>query len=461
MGEISTKAPSGFRDFSPKEATKRASLIHKIEEQYTLHGFQRIMTSTCENLSNLEGKGVGIENEHLIFKIQKRGKAFEEAVSDILKDNATVQESIQNLSRHTADLALRPELTLPLARYVSQFRNELTFPLKLFQIAPVWRAERPQKGRYREFLQCDVDMLGCQSIGAELDCLGAMLAAIQSFDIGDIKLKLNDRRLINAVGEKLNIPPPLYKEILISLDKLPKIGQKALEKELKEKIPSDMLEELKCYFFQEESKNLDYWKDTHQEGVSALQELSSLLTESTAKGNTVKIEFEPSLVRGQDYYTGTIFELEIEASNPISIAAGGRYDNLLKLFGSPNTPAFGASIGFERVFLAILEKEAKENDCSAPKLFFPLFDESKRKFIIPILKQLRERKISCELYPEPVKIKKQFKYANAKNIPWSISLGDEELEKKVLGVKNMETGEETSIPMETFAERMEKTCNER
>ena len=460
MKGISTKAPSGFRDFSLKEATKRTQLIQKIEEQYTLHGFQRIITSSCENLSNLEGKGVGIENEHLIFKIQKRGKAFEKAVLDTFlqeeKNNATTQENIQTLARHAVDLALRPELTLPLARYVSQFRNELTFPLKLFQIAPVWRAERPQKGRYREFLQCDVDMVGCQGIGAELDCLQAMLAAIRTTNIGSIKLKLNDRRLINTVREKLQIPIPLYKEILILLDKLPKIGQEALEKELKEKVSTETLKKLKHYFFQEEARDLKWWEKVHPEGSQSLQELCSLL-----KDNTVEIEFEPSLVRGQDYYTGTIFELEMIDADPISIAAGGRYDSLLKLFGSPSTPSFGASIGFERIFLALLEKkDMKSTYVGTPNVFFPLFDKEKRVLIMPLLKQLRERNISCELYPEVIKIKKQFKYANEKNIPWSVSLGTEELEKKALVVKNMKTGEEVSIPMENFIERMEKMYHE-
>lgn len=425
MSKVPVLPPSGFRDFLPEEASARTRLIETITSIYRSHGFQPIGISMLENLSTLQGKGGGTDNEKLIFKVLKRGEELNRAV--------TTGDSSQ-----LADLGLRFDLTLPLARYCSRFKEQLPKPFKVFQIGPVWRADRPQKGRFREFYQCDVDIVGAKEIGAEADCISAILEVFTAVGLSGVEVHLNDRNLLAAL--RGNLSESDWASALVTLDKLDKIGPEGVEKELVAQLglmPEGIRKALN-------SGSLDDFTSVHSESASSLRELLALLG---ALCPEAKVVFNPTLVRGQDYYTGTIFELR-HAELAGSLAGGGRYNRLLEIFGGAETPAFGGSIGFERLCL-LLQEKSTQGFSPAPHVFFPLFDANLRGPVMALASALRKAGIRVDVFPDAAKLKNQFKYADDRGIPFTAILGQDEWNKRTVKLKKMADRTEESVSIET------------
>lgn len=431
MSRVPVNPPSGFRDFLPEEASARATLIQGITEIYLSHGFQAIGMPMLENLSTLQGKGGGADNEKLIFKVMKRGEELQRSLA--------AQEEL-------ADMGLRFDLTLPLARYYARFREQLPKPFKVFQIGPVWRADRPQKGRYREFFQCDVDIVGAKEIGAEVDCIAAILEVFQRFGLEGVEVHLNDRRLLSALASGLD--SRAWGEALVTLDKLDKIGAEGVEKELREKlgaVPAGIQRILS-------QPDLASFRELDPESTSSLESILRLLSATGARA-----VFNPTLVRGQDYYTGTIFEVR-HAELSGSLGGGGRYNRLLEIFGGTETPAFGGSIGFERLFLLLQEKGRLASISSGPEVFFPLFGEEMRSKVLELAAGLRKRGIRADVFPDAAKLKNQFKYADDRKIPFVALLGSDELTAGRIKIKDMDARTEEAVSLEEFFATMERLC---
>jgi histidyl-tRNA synthetase len=439
MSKVPVLPASGFRDFLPSEAAARLSLEETIKRIYQSHGFQPIGMPMLENLSTLQGKGGGSDNEKLIFKVLKRGEELQRALDK--GDHSQL-----------GDMGLRFDLTLPLARYCARFKEQLPKPFKVFQIGPVWRADRPQKGRYREFFQCDVDIVGAKEIGAEVECIEAILEVFRACGMDGIELHLNDRRLLSALRDE-SIPEERWSEALIILDKLDKIGPDGVSRELAEKfgqVPPGITRILS-------GERVDTLADLHPESFASLNQIVTLLEQAAPD---FRIVFNPTLVRGQDYYTGTIFELRHPELSG-SLGGGGRYNRLLEVFGSPETPAFGGSIGFERLFLLLQEKNLLAGDVFAPQLFFPLMDTSLRGPIHGLAGSLRRKGLRVDIYPDAAKLKKQFEYADQRRIPYVAVLGSDEWKAKTIKVKDMALRTERSYsiePISEFLEQMEQLC---
>ena len=437
--KVSVNPPSGFRDFLPDEAALRLSLVQSIVDVYTAHGFQPISLPFVENLETLQGKGGGSDNEKLIFKLLKRGEDLE--------------RSLQG-GQALADMGLRFDLTLPLARYCARFRDKLPRPFKVFQVGPVWRADRPQKGRYREFYQCDVDIVGAAELGAEVDCISAIAEVFSALKISGVEVHLNDRRLLAALREE-GFTDTQWAEALVTLDKLDKIGPEGVTKEWESRfgrIPQRLAEALR-----KDNSLPEDFRGTHAESAESLTTIIALLREAG-----IPAKFNPTMVRGQDYYTGTIFELRHPQLSG-ALGGGGRYNRLLEIFGGAETPAFGGSIGFERLFLLLQENQATQPAGLTPQIFFPLFDASLRPAIFRVAGELRRRGIRADVYPDATKLKNQFKYADERKIPFVAILGADEWQKKELKVKDMAARTETVYslePLASFAAQMEQLCKQ-
>jgi len=448
MSKVSTNPPSGFRDFLPAEAAARLELVETITRIYRSYGFQPIGMPMLENLSTLQGKGGGGENEKLIFKVMRRGDDLQRALE---------------AKTEIADMGMRFDLTLPLARYCARFREQLPKPFKVFQIGPVWRADRPQKGRFREFFQCDVDIVGSKEIGSEVDCISAILEVFASVKMEGVEVHLNDRRLLAALGANLGVGIPTWAKCLVSLDKLDKLPKEKVFEEIKNIIePEIPLTEpvmmvLEKMFVQENNSS---WSAQHPEAFASVEQIRSLLSENS--GNA-KVVFNPTLVRGQDYYTGTIFEIRHPDLSG-SLGGGGRYNRLLEVFGSPETPAFGGSIGFERLVMLLEERNAKNGAAqavAAPDIFFPLMDASLRPQVQKLAAGLRARGLSVDVFPDAAKLKNQFKYADDRKIPYTAILGQDEAATGQIKLKDMAKGTETGYSiqsLEPFFEEMAKLC---
>ena len=443
MTKISSTPPSGFRDFTPAESAARQELLQSIANCYRAHGFERIEISALENLSTLQGKGGGGDNEKLIFKVLKRGEQLEKA----LAQNAEL-----------ADMGMRFDLTLPLARYCANHQAEIPRPFKVFQMGSVWRADRPQKGRYREFVQCDVDILGAKEIGAEVEVLSAILSVFQKFAL-PVELHLNDRRLLLAWGKSLGVEEAKWPEVLVVLDKLDKLGASGVCQELAEKnlLDPKQVEKFAEALEKAELADLSAFAAIDPESAASLKEILEILTTNFPKESGIRLRFNPSLVRGQDYYTGTIFEIRHPELSG-SIGGGGRYNRLLELFGTQDTPAFGGSIGFERLVLLLQEQKKLSDKNSAPQVFFPLFAPSLRGRIFALAQELRLKGIRADVFPDAAKLKNQFKYADDRKIPFVASLGEEELNKGIIKLKNMSTREEKEVALKDFVKTLETLC---
>ena len=438
---ISVHPPSGFRDFLNQEAKRRLFLMNQISSVYQSFGFLPLETPVVENLDLLLGGGGGEENEKLIFKVLKRGDKLAEALPS-------------GDENRIAEFGLRFDLTLPLSRVVALHRGKIQLPWKVFHMGPVWRAERPQKGRYREFIQCDVDIIGAKGIGAEVEVIQAAAYALQSVGASGFELRLNDRRLIQAMAEKFGFTGSKVDQFAVILDKKDKVEIPVLMEQLAQVLGHALPSGVQALL--EGQMSLDQAPEFHAQAGHDLQTLVSTL--QALKLPLTRIVFDPSLVRGMGYYTGPVFELR-HSSAGYSFGGGGRYDRLIGRWSGQEIPACGMSIGFERLVLLLAELEAQAQSDSSV-LFFPVFDESLRAPVCSLASELRALGVCVDVYPDAAKIKNQFKFASEQGYRWVLIAGETEWASRVFKVKDFKTGEEVAVSAEALKDHVFKVLSQ-
>ena len=441
--------PKGTRDFSPVEMAKRNYIFNTIKEVYALYGFQQIETPAMENLSTLMGK-YGEEGDKLLFKILNSGDFLHGMTADEVANTSTLK-----LAAKFCEKGLRYDLTVPFARFVVQHREELALPFKRYQIQPVWRADRPQKGRYREFYQCDADVVGSESLLNEVELMQIVDTVFSKFGVR-VFIKINNRKILTGIAEMIGQADKIV-DITVAIDKLDKIGLDAVNAELAEDgIPADAIEKLQpiIKLSGTNAEKLQTMKEVLKDseiGVKGVEETEYILSKLGALGNGEaklhnEIELDLTLARGLNYYTGAIFEVKALDVQIGSITGGGRYDNLTGIFGMPGLSGVGISFGADRIFdvlnqLDLYPKEA----VNSTQLLFVNFGEKEADFCLDVLANVRAAGIRAEIYPDAAKMKKQMSYANAKQIPYVAIVGESELAESKINLKNMITGEQTLI----------------
>ena len=438
--------PKGTRDFSPEEMAKRNYILNTIISTYRLYGYREIQTPAMENLSTLLGK-YGDEGDRLIFRILNSG----DSLKDFDRQELLTIDPADFASR-ACDRGLRYDLTVPFARYVVQHRNEITLPFKRYQIQPVWRADRPQKGRYREFYQCDADVIGSDSLLHEVELTQIIDTVFAKLGVRVVIL-LNNRKLLTAISEQLGIENII--DLTVSIDKLEKIGWEGVEEELRGKgISEEAISRLKPILGISGSneEKLEKLADLFRESVvgrKGVEELTYILDKLRHCRLQNEVRLDLSLARGLDYYTGTIFEVKALDTPMGSITGGGRYDNLTGVFGQSGMSGVGISFGAERIFDVLEALDLyPESTHSGTQLLFINFGEKALDYILPLLGVLRSEGITTEVYPDDAKMKKQMSYANALSIPYVAFIGDDEIEQHTISVKDMESGEQQSYTTE-------------
>lgn len=446
--------PRGTRDFGPAEMQKRQYIFNIIRKNFELFGYQPIETPAMENIATLTGK-YGEEGDQLVFKILN-SRIHENKNKDLLRKEFELSlESARN-SEDLTERALRYDLTVPFARFVVMNQHNLTFPFKRYQIQPVWRADRPQKGRYREFYQCDADVIGSNSRINELELIALMDKTFSELKT-KIKLKINNRKILTGIAEKINQHDKII-EITVAIDKVDKIGLAGVNKELLEKgIPQSAIDILQPLFTNADSSRdkILFLKDylaKSEIGKQGIEELEYLFNSEyifNLSPNT-EIELDITLARGLNYYTGTIFEVKAsEGTFTPSILGGGRYDNLTGIFGLPNMSGVGISFGVDRIYDVMEELDIfppSLTTMSTTKLLLTHFDELSQQHCLMLAAELRKNDIACEVYPDITKkIGKQLDYANKKNIPFVCTIGSNEIEKGAYSLKKMSSGEKQEL----------------
>ena len=438
--------PKGTRDFSPEEMAKRNYILDTIISTYRLYGYREIQTPAMENLSTLLGK-YGDEGDRLIFRILNSG----DSLKDFDRQELLTIDPADFASR-ACDRGLRYDLTVPFARYVVQHRNEITLPFKRYQIQPVWRADRPQKGRYREFYQCDADVIGSDSLLHEVELTQIIDTVFTKLGVRVVIL-LNNRKLLTALSEQLGIENII--DLTVSIDKLDKIGWDGVAEELRSKgIGEDAISRLKPILGLSGSneEKLEKLADLFGEsevGRKGVEELTYILDKLRHCKLQNEVRLDLSLARGLDYYTGTIFEVKALDTPMGSITGGGRYDNLTGVFGQSGMSGVGISFGAERIFDVLEALDLyPESTHSGTQLLFINFGEKALDYILPLLSDLRREGITAEVYPDDAKMKKQMSYANALSIPYVAFVGDDEIEQHTISVKDMESGDQKSYTPE-------------
>ncbi len=443
--------PKGTRDFSPMEMVRRNFIFDIIRNIFAVFGYQPIETPAMENLSTLMGK-YGEEGDKLLFKILNSG----DYLLEMQNANIKIQNS-KELTPHIAEKGLRYDLTVPFARYVVQHQNELAFPFKRYQIQPVWRADRPQKGRYREFFQCDVDVIGSNSLLNEVELVQIIDSVFTKLGI-NVLIRINNRKVLAGIAEAIGFPEKLT-DITVAMDKLDKIGIEKVNEELAlHGISAESIHLLQPLLkfegkLKEKFDFLEGFLSGSSTGMKGIEEMRKVLKLSKDLSLKNKFDFDLSLARGLSYYTGTIIEVKALDTPMGSICGGGRYDDLTGIFGLPGMSGVGISFGADRIYDVMNELKLFPNDLlSATKVLFVNFGTDEEKYCLNILSDLRHKGIPAELYPDQAKIKKQMEYANRKNIPYAVLAGKEEIEKGILTVKNMNTGEQKSCTPEDLQE---------
>jgi len=437
--------PQGTRDFNAETVRKRNYIFNTIKKVFELHGFQPLETPAMENLETLMGK-YGEEGDKLIFKILNNGFERPEKHDKAREDFAKVLEG-KNVKGIT-ERALRYDLTIPFARYVAMNHGQLTFPFKRYQVQPVWRADKPQRGRYREFYQCDADVVGSASLLNEVELVNIYAKAFEALKV-DVEIKINNRKILAALAELCGGADKMI-EITIAIDKLDKIGLEKVKEELAVRgLKEEQITLIEKYLSiegdnDEKLEQLKQLIGDNETGKKGIAELEFVLNYQAAGNNNLQADF--TLARGLNYYTGTILEVKAKNVAMGSIGGGGRYDDLTGLFGVPNLPGVGISFGVDRIYDVMEELQlfpaAVQTGTQA--LFFNLGEaESKRAF--ELAQELRNNNIRCEVFHEQTKFDKQFKYAEKKNIPFIIILGSKELEEGNCAVKDLEKGEQKTI----------------
>ena len=439
--------PKGTRDFSPVEMAKRNYIFNTIREVFHLFGYQQIETPSMENLSTLMGK-YGDEGDKLLFKIQNSGDYFSG-----LTDEELLSRNAAKLASKFCEKGLRYDLTVPFARYVVMHRDEISFPFKRYQIQPVWRADRPQKGRYREFYQCDADVVGSNSLLNEVELVQMIDRVYGKFGIR-VSIKINNRKILTGIAEIIGEADKIV-DITVAIDKLDKIGLDNVNAELASKgIPQEAIEKLQPIIMlsgtnEEKLEILKTVLAGSETGLKGVEESEFILKTVAALGVKSEVELDLTLARGLNYYTGAIFEVKALDVQIGSISGGGRYDNLTGVFGMSGMSGVGISFGADRIYdvlnqLDLYPKEA----VNATQLLFVNFGEKEAAYCLPVLSAARDAGIRAEIYPDSAKMKKQMSYANDKNIPFVAIVGENEMNEGKLTLKNMTTGEQSLVTPE-------------
>ena len=443
--------PKGTRDFSPVEMAKRNYIFNTIKEVYALYGFQQIETPAMENLSTLMGK-YGEEGDKLLFKILNSGDFLHG-----MTPNEVATTSTGKLAAKFCEKGLRYDLTVPFARYVVQHREELALPFKRYQIQPVWRADRPQKGRYREFYQCDADVVGSDSLLNEVELMQIIDTVFTRFGVR-VCIKMNNRKILTGIAEIIGQAEKIV-DITVAMDKLDKIGLDAVNAELAaDGIPAEAIAKLQpiIQLSGTNEEKLATMKEVLKDseiGLKGVDEMAYILAKLGGLNNQVELDL--TLARGLNYYTGAIFEVKALDVEIGSITGGGRYDNLTGIFGMPGLSGVGISFGADRIFdvlnqLDLYPKEA----VGGTQVLFVNFGEAETDYCLPVLAQVRQAGISAEMFPDAVKMKKQMSYANAKNIPFVVMAGETEMKEGVMALKNMVTGEQRMVKIDELVENL-------
>lgn len=442
-----TSIPKGTRDFSPEEMAKRDYIFNTIREVYKLYGFKPIETPAMENLSVLMGK-YGEEGDKLLFKILNSGdflKSFSEEERISLDPNSFAAKA--------CDRGLRYDLTVPFARYVVQHRNEITLPFRRYQIQPVWRADRPQKGRYREFFQCDADMIGSDSLLNELELIHIMDEVFHRFGIR-VKILMNNRKILSGIAEVIDAADKII-DITVAIDKLDKIGLDKVNEELRDRgLSESAIDKLQPIILlegdnQQKLQSISSLLSSSKIGMEGVKEVEYILDKIEHTPLEAEFALDLCLARGLNYYTGAIFEVKAKDVQIGSITGGGRYDNLTGIFGMPDVSGVGISFGADRIFDVLNQLNLYPEDIlTATQVLFVNFGEKETNSILPLVMKLRKLGVRTELYPDAAKLKKQLSYADNNHIPYVIMAGEREIESGVYNLKNMLTGEQLELSEE-------------
>ena len=448
--------PKGTRDFSPDEMTRRNYIFGAIKQVFQRYGYLPIETPAMETLSTLMGK-CGEEEDKLLFKILNLGNFLSKIEPDELRNINS-----KNLTAKISEKGLRYDLTIPFARYVVQHQHQITFPFKRYQIQPVWRADRPQKSRYREFYQCDVDVIGSNSLLNEVELIQIIDNVFEKLRINTI-VKINNRKILYGIAEIIN-QADKFLAITIAIDKLQKIGISKVNEELIQKgISKKAVNQLQPIINLSggNDEKINKLKEilsakggkTSEIGLKGIEEIQTIFNYLQNLSVKLEIELDLTLARGLNYYTGTIIEVNAKNTAIGSICGGGRYDDLTGVFGLQDISGVGISFGADRIYDVLNQLNLfPENLASITKLMFVNFGKNEEKYCLPLLEKIRKAGINAEIYPSSAKIKKQMTYANNKNIPYVALIGENEMNQDVINLKNMTTGEQNMVSLEKLIE---------
>ena len=445
--------PKGTRDFSPVEMAKRNYIFNTIREVYHLYGFQQIETPAMENLSTLMGK-YGEEGDKLLFKILNSGDCFAGISGEELSEMNPLK-----FAAKACEKGLRYDLTVPFARFVVQHRNEISFPFKRYQIQPVWRADRPQKGRYREFYPCDGDVVGSDSLINEVELIQIMDEVFRRFGIR-VCIKMNNRKILSGIAEIIGEAEKIV-DITVAIDKLDKIGLDHVNEELRSKgLSEEAIAKLQPIILltgsnSEKIATLRELLASSETGLKGVEELDFILERVSHTPLQATLELDLTLARGLNYYTGAIFEVKALDVQIGSITGGGRYDNLTGVFGLNGVSGVGISFGADRIFDVLNQLDLYPADSlQTTQLLFTNFGKQEETYLLPLIAQVRQAGIRTELYPEAAKMKKQMSYADAKKIPYVAIVGETEMEAAKINLKNMITGEQQLVSLDELIDTL-------
>ncbi len=447
--------PKGTRDFGPIEMAKRNYIFNTIREVYALYGFQQIETPAMETLQTLMGK-YGEEGDKLLFKVLNSGDFLSKSSDDEL-----LERNALHLASKICEKGLRYDLTVPFARYVVMHREELQLPFKRYQIQPVWRADRPQKGRYREFYQCDADVVGSDSLLNEVELMKIVDTVFSRFGIR-VQIKINNRKILTGIAEVIGAADKIV-DITVAIDKLDKIGIDNVNEELREDgLTDEQIKKLQPIIMlsgtnEEKLQTISTVLKDSEIGMRGVEEIRTILAPLTSNGSALKneIQLDLTLARGLNYYTGAIFEVKALDVQIGSITGGGRYDNLTGIFGMPGLSGVGISFGADRIYDVLNQLDLYPKDSvTTTQVLFINFGERETAYCLPIINKVRENGIRAEIYPDAAKMKKQMSYANAKLIPYVVLAGENEINAGKVTLKNMETGEQQLLTPEELIQTL-------
>ena len=447
--------PKGTRDFGPIEMAKRNYIFNTIREVYALYGFQQIETPAMETLQTLMGK-YGEEGDKLLFKVLNSGDFLSKSSDDEL-----LERNALHLASKICEKGLRYDLTVPFARYVVMHREELQLPFKRYQIQPVWRADRPQKGRYREFYQCDADVVGSDSLLNEVELMKIVDTVFSRFGIR-VQIKINNRKILTGIAEVIGAADKIV-DITVAIDKLDKIGIDNVNQELREDgLTDEQIAKLQPIIMlsgtnEEKLQTISTVLKDSEIGMRGVEEIRTILAPLTSNGSALKneIQLDLTLARGLNYYTGAIFEVKALDVQIGSITGGGRYDNLTGIFGMPGLSGVGISFGADRIYDVLNQLDLYPKDSvTTTQVLFINFGERETAYCLPIIDKVRANGIRAEIYPDAVKMKKQMSYANAKLIPYVVLAGEIEINAGKVTLKNMETGEQQLLTPEELIQTL-------